>query len=125
MLPGRSVRIVSSRALKKDSPSMTKIMRVSALNTVGSQPDCPVSQPAASSPSPQVAARPVRLVFVVGGLYKLASGVAWIMRDLAAALGRAGTPVDVYAADCIGRESIGHIFQPPTRWVTAKGLWLG
>ena len=47
------------------------------------------------------------------------------MRDLAAALGRIGAPVTVCAADCVGRESIGHIFEPPTRWVTAPGRWLG
>ncbi len=66
-------------------------------------------------------------VFVVGGLYSLANGVAWIMRDLAAALGRAGSPVTVCAADCYGRglASIGHVFEPPSRWVSAKGLWLG
>ncbi len=69
----------------------------------------------------------MRPLFVVGGLYSLANGVAWIMRDLAAAMGRAGAPTSVYAADCWGRgaESIGHIFEPPTRWVSAKGLWLG
>lgn len=69
----------------------------------------------------------IKPMFVVGGLYSLANGVAWIMRDLAAALGRAGAPVDVYAADCWGRgaASIGHVFEPPTRWVSSKGLWLG
>ncbi len=66
-------------------------------------------------------------VFVVGGLYSLENGVAWIMRDLAAALGRAGAPVTVCAADCYGRglASVGHVFEPPSRWVSAKGLWLG
>ena len=72
---------------------------------------------------------PARLkpLFAVGGLYSLSNGVAWIMRDLAAALGRAGSPVDVYGADCWGRraESVGHIFESPSRWFTAKGLWLG
>jgi poly(glycerol-phosphate) alpha-glucosyltransferase len=74
-----------------------------------------------------VAARPLRPIFVVGGLYSLANGVAWIMRDLAAALGRAGAPVTVLGADCYGRgaTSIGHIFEPPSRWVSRKGLWLG
>jgi glycosyltransferase involved in cell wall biosynthesis len=49
------------------------------------------------------------------------------MRDLAAALGRAGAPVDVYAADAYGRgmASIGDIFESPTRWITRRGLWLG
>src|SRR5262245_5774296 len=72
-------------------------------------------------------ARPLKAIFVVGGLYSLANGVAWIMRDLAAALGRAGASVNVYAADCWGRgaPSVGHIFEPPSRWITAKGLWLG
>ncbi len=66
-------------------------------------------------------------LFAVGGLYSLSNGVAWIMRDLAAALGRAGSPVDVYGADCWGRgaDSVGHIFEPPSRWTTARGLWLG
>ncbi len=69
----------------------------------------------------------IKPLFVVGGLYSLSNGVAWIMRDLAAALGRAGSPVDVYGADCWGRgaASVGHIFEPPSRWITAKGLWLG
>ena len=79
---------------------------------------------AISSPSAKAALRPA---FVVGGLYSLANGVAWIMRDLAAALGRAGSPVDVYAAECYGRgePSIGHIFESPTEWIATKGLWLG
>ncbi len=49
------------------------------------------------------------------------------MRDLAAALGRAGSPVDLFGADCYGRgeASVGHIFEAPSRWHTAKGLWLG
>ncbi len=70
---------------------------------------------------------PIKPLFVVGGLYSLSNGVAWVMRDLAAALGRAGSPVGVYAADCYGRgeKSVGHVFEPPTRWVSAKGLWLG
>lgn len=69
----------------------------------------------------------VKPVFVVGGLYSLANGVAWIMRDLAAALARIGSPVTVCAADCWGRgaASIGHIFEPPTRWVSSRGLWMG
>ncbi len=83
-----------------------------------------IADPAAPA-DPAVAA--LKPMFVVGGLYSLANGVAWIMRDSAAALGRAGAPVDVYAADCWGRgaASIGHIFEPPSRWVSAKGLWLG
>jgi glycosyltransferase involved in cell wall biosynthesis len=73
-----------------------------------------------------VAAEPrIRPLFTVGGLYSTANGVAWIMRDLAAALGRIGAPVTVCAADCAGRDSIGHIFEPPTRWVSAPGRWLG
>ncbi len=69
----------------------------------------------------------IKPLFVVGGLYSLSNGVAWIMRDLVAALGRAGTPVDVYGADCWGRgaASVGHIFETPSRWTSAKGLWLG
>lgn len=64
-------------------------------------------------------------LFVVGGLYSEANGVARIMRDLAAALGRRGTPVTVYGAECYGRKSIGHIFEGPSRWVSARGFWLG
>jgi glycosyltransferase involved in cell wall biosynthesis len=64
-------------------------------------------------------------LFVVGGLYAKSNGVAWIMRDLAAALTTAGTQVRVYAADCIGRQSIGDIFEAPVEWRTAPGLWLG
>ena len=54
-------------------------------------------------------------LFAVGGLYSLSNGVAWIMRDLAAALGRAGSPVDVYGAECWGRgaDSVGSIFESP------------
>lgn len=73
-----------------------------------------------ADPSP-----PLRPMFVVGGLYSRANGVAWIMSGLAKALGRQGSPVDVYAADCLGRQSIGDIFEPPTRWRTAPGLWMG
>lgn len=70
---------------------------------------------------------PIRPLFAVGGLYSLANGVAWIMRDLAAALGRAGSPVEVYGADCWGRgeKSVGHIFESPTTWHSARGFWLG
>lgn len=73
------------------------------------------------------ATKTLKSLFVVGGLYSLSNGVAWIMRDLAAALGRAGSPVDVFGADCYGRgeTSVGHIFESPSRWHTAKGLWLG
>ena len=64
-------------------------------------------------------------IFVVGGLYSEANGVARIMRDLAAALARHGAPVTVYGAECFGRDSIGHIFEFPSRWVAARGFWLG
>ena len=65
--------------------------------------------------------------FVVGGLYHRANGVAWIMRDLAAAMGRAGSPVSVYAAECprAGLDSIGSIFQPPSTWIGRPGRWWG
>ena len=71
--------------------------------------------------------RTLRPVFAVGGLYSESNGVAWIMRDLAAAMGTLGHPVQVFGADCYGRgkKSIGEIFQKPTRWNSAKGLWLG
>lgn len=87
----------------------------------------PVRRAAGPQGQGESASGTVRPMFVVGGLYSLANGVAWIMRDLAAALGRAGAAVDVYAADCWGRgaASIGHIFEPPTRWISARGLWLG
>lgn len=68
---------------------------------------------------------PLRPVFAVGGLYSTANGVAWIMRDLAAALGRKGAPVTVCAAECNGRVSVGKIFEQPSRWVAAPGRWLG
>jgi glycosyltransferase involved in cell wall biosynthesis len=66
-------------------------------------------------------------MFVVGGLYSKSNGVAWIMRDLADALGRIGLPVEVLGADCYGRgaASIGEIFEEPTKWRTGRGLWLG
>jgi glycosyltransferase involved in cell wall biosynthesis len=69
----------------------------------------------------------IRPLFVVGGLYSLSSGVAWIMRDLAAALARAGSPVTICAAECRDRglSSIGRLFEPPTRWQAAQGKWLG
>jgi len=68
---------------------------------------------------------PLKPIFVVGGLYSEANGVARIMRGLAAALGRAGTPVTVYGAECFGRKSIGHIFELPSRWASTRGFWLG
>lgn len=64
-------------------------------------------------------------VFGIGGLYSRSNGIAWIMRDLAEALGRAGVRVDVFAAACLGKTAIGDLFEPPTRFVTARGLWLG
>ncbi|MEX0742424.1 MAG: glycosyltransferase, partial [Phycisphaeraceae bacterium] len=69
--------------------------------------------------------RTLRTMFVVGGLYSRANGVAWIMAGLAKALTQQNAPVDVYAADCLGRQSIGDIFEPPVNWHTAPGLWLG
>lgn len=49
------------------------------------------------------------------------------MRDLAAAIGRAGSPVSVYAAECPrdGLASIGSIFHSPSRWIGCPGRWLG
>jgi glycosyltransferase involved in cell wall biosynthesis len=64
-------------------------------------------------------------IFVVGGLYSQANGVARIMRDLASALGRAGSPVTVFGAECLGKESVGHIFELPSGWIAARGFWLG
>lgn len=81
----------------------------------------------ACRPLPEFSSAGGRLspLFAVGGLYSTANGVAWIMRDLAAALGRLGAPVRVCAAECIGRPSVGDIFERPTRWVAAPGRWLG
>lgn len=91
--------------------------------------NAPKGQPAINPSTGSSTAPPPTLkpLFVVGGLYSLSNGVAWIMRDLAAALGRAGSAVDVYGADCWGRgaASVGDIFEPPTRWSAANGLWLG
>lgn len=86
----------------------------------------PRTEPSVLDTNPVVSSR-IRPMFAVGGLYSRSNGVAWIMRDLAAALGVAGAPVEVFAADCIGRgaASIGDIFEPPTRWDAGKGLWLG
>lgn len=80
-----------------------------------------------SQSSESVKSGTLKPLFAVGGLYSLSNGVAWIMRDLAAAMGRAGSPVDVYGADCWGRgaESVGSIFESPSRWCSARGLWLG
>jgi glycosyltransferase involved in cell wall biosynthesis len=64
-------------------------------------------------------------IFVVGGLYSQSNGVARIMRDLAAALGRAGSPVTIFGAECFGRVSVGHIFELPSDWIAARGFWLG
>jgi glycosyltransferase involved in cell wall biosynthesis len=64
-------------------------------------------------------------IFVVGGLYSQTNGVARIMRDLAAAVGRAGSPVTVFGAECFGRNSVGHIFERPSRWIARRGVWLG
>lgn len=49
------------------------------------------------------------------------------MRDLAAAIGRAGSPVSVYAAECprAGLTTIGSIFQSPSRWIGRPGRWWG
>ncbi len=87
----------------------------------------PYNTAAQSPPTKLASHNSLKPLFAVGGLYSLSNGVAWIMRDLAAALGRAGSPVEVYGADCWGRgaQSVGHIFEPPSRWVTASGLWLG
>jgi glycosyltransferase involved in cell wall biosynthesis len=64
-------------------------------------------------------------IFVVGGLYSQTNGVACIMRDLAAAVGRAGSPVTVCGAECFGKTSVGHIFERPSRWIARRGIWLG
>ncbi len=81
----------------------------------------------ASVTEASIPVRPIQPIFVVGGLYSLSNGVAWIMKDLAAALGRAGAPVDVYGAECPdrGMAPIGHIFESPSRWISAPGRWLG
>ncbi len=69
----------------------------------------------------------MKAAFIVGGLYHRANGVAWIMRDLAASLEKQNVSVEVFAADCprLGLQSIGEIFEPPTRWNSELGIWLG
>jgi glycosyltransferase involved in cell wall biosynthesis len=86
----------------------------------------PVAQGASNHSTP-IESRAIKPIFVVGGLYSLSNGVAWIMKDLAAALGKAGAAVDVYGAECPDRglASIGYIFETPTRWIAEPGRWLG
>ncbi len=47
------------------------------------------------------------------------------MRDLAASLGRLSASVTICAAHCGRRNRIDGFFAPPTRWITAPGLWMG
>ncbi len=75
---------------------------------------------------PETAARTTpRVAFAVGGLYTEGSGVARIVCDLANALARRGTPVDVYTADCPGRGVDGSWLEPPNRLRAAPGTWCG
>jgi glycosyltransferase involved in cell wall biosynthesis len=66
-----------------------------------------------------------KVAFAVGGLYTEGSGVARIVCDLANALARRGTPVDVYTADCPGRGVAGSWLEPPNRLRAAPGRWCG
>ncbi len=67
----------------------------------------------------------IKPVFVVGGLYSEASGVTRIMSGLANALGRRGIPVVACGADCGRGRNVRGLFQPPARWITSAGKWLG
>lgn len=67
----------------------------------------------------------LKVAFAVGGLYTEGSGVARIVCDLANALRRQGTPVDVYTADCPGRGADGTGLAPGNRLHTAPGRWMG
>lgn len=69
--------------------------------------------------------RALRVAFAVGGLYTEGSGVARIVCDLANALLRQGTPVEVYTADCPGRGADGTGLSPGNRLHAAPGTWMG
>lgn len=67
--------------------------------------------------------RPLRVAFAVGGLITEGSGVARIVCDLANALSRSGTPIDIFTADCRGHgvsrsllDADNRVHAPPGRW---------
>ena len=64
-----------------------------------------------------------RALFVVGGLHTEGSGVARIVCDLANALARRGTSIDVYTALCSGQQAAGYMLTPPSRLHAARGRW--
>src|SRR5262245_30670016 len=66
-----------------------------------------------------------RVIFVVGGLYTEASGVARIVCDLANALGRSGLGVPVYTADCQRGPVVDHMLHVPSSCVALPGRWCG
>ena len=77
---------------------------------------------APSKTAPQ--ADTVHVAFVVGGLYTQASGVARIVCDLANALARRNAPVDVYTAQCNGRDVAREMLLAPNRLFVAPGAWM-
>jgi glycosyltransferase involved in cell wall biosynthesis len=69
-------------------------------------------------------AAPPRVIFVVGGLYTEASGVARIVCDLANGLAQLGAPIAVYTAACRGRPVARHMLRPPNHCIAVPGKWL-
>lgn len=67
----------------------------------------------------------LRCMYVVGRLNDEASGVTRILCDLANTVGQQGSPVSVYAADCPGMPSSPNLLQPPSRYLSAPGAWVG
>ncbi|PQO38067.1 glycosyltransferase [Blastopirellula marina] len=67
----------------------------------------------------------LRIAFAVGGLYTEASGVGRIVCDLANALARHSTPIDVYTAACGGQRTASHMLNAPNRCFSFDGYWLG
>lgn len=63
----------------------------------------------------------MRIIFVVGGFHTGASGVARIVAAQANALGRGGSPVDVYTVVCRGQELADDLVAEPTRCIGAEG----
>jgi glycosyltransferase involved in cell wall biosynthesis len=90
--------------------------------------DCGADQaPIASGTrrAPLGAMRSVRAAFAVGGLYTEGSGVTRIVCDLANALLRRGSAVDVYTADCPGRGADGRWLDAGNRLHAVPGRWCG
>jgi glycosyltransferase involved in cell wall biosynthesis len=66
----------------------------------------------------------MNVIFVVGGLYTEASGVARIVCDLANGMAQVDQPVTVYTAVCNGQEPASHMLQPPNTCVATDGQWM-